>query len=657
MNERQVFRFSLGPVQAFIAQARRTRDLWAGSFLLSWLAGHAMAAVRAKAGWDIAFPDVAGDALISAIEKNDGEPLLATLPNQFKAVGPDNGFDPDAVVAAVRAAWLRVAQEVYEQFVKPVEVLGNGTADVWHAQVQQFWEINWVLGPADGSEGGWLEARKNWRSHRPPDQGGEHCTLMGDWQELSGWSRIGKRAENNGFWDALRRGDRLDLRDGERLCALALIKRLFPRLERARLERAIRWVPGGDPMMTVNWPSTGHVAAARWLAAAARRKEAVDACDALAAKIDGNLSNRHFGEQNSRVRCVAAAAAAFAGGGHSFAALDSSFLRLDDLMNPRTLPLLDRGGDPLEVDADREQRATLRGLHRAIGEAAGRSTRAGGGPLAKEPPSYYALLLMDGDRVGPLLDGERDADVSRALADFTRAVTRHFGLEEGHPAATDGVAIYAGGDDVLALLAVEAAIGTASALADAYRDAFRARGVQAPGGGVPDISAAIVFADHHEPFRDVLALAHKLLDGTAKEANGRASLAIGVQRPSGLAATWVGKWRLPGARPPEVLAAQAASSDTSGRFPYLLRARYLAPAAGKFAEIGFTNADIGRIFAHELGKSRTPVGKDADIAALQMLARPATARAYDDADEARVPGLDEGGLLVARFLGETMVRP
>jgi hypothetical protein len=46
MNGRQVFRFHIGPVQGFIAQARRTRDLWAGSFLLSWLAAQAMAAVR-----------------------------------------------------------------------------------------------------------------------------------------------------------------------------------------------------------------------------------------------------------------------------------------------------------------------------------------------------------------------------------------------------------------------------------------------------------------------------------------------------------------------------------------------------------------------------------------------------------------------------------
>jgi CRISPR-associated protein Cmr2 len=34
--------FSLGPVQGFVAQARRTRDFWAGSFILSYLAGQAM---------------------------------------------------------------------------------------------------------------------------------------------------------------------------------------------------------------------------------------------------------------------------------------------------------------------------------------------------------------------------------------------------------------------------------------------------------------------------------------------------------------------------------------------------------------------------------------------------------------------------------------
>ena len=38
-----ILNFSIGPVQGFIARARKTRDFWAGSFLLSYLAGQAMA--------------------------------------------------------------------------------------------------------------------------------------------------------------------------------------------------------------------------------------------------------------------------------------------------------------------------------------------------------------------------------------------------------------------------------------------------------------------------------------------------------------------------------------------------------------------------------------------------------------------------------------
>ena len=47
----QFFLFQVGPVQEFIAQARSTRDLWSGSYLLSWLmAAGARALVGAGGG-------------------------------------------------------------------------------------------------------------------------------------------------------------------------------------------------------------------------------------------------------------------------------------------------------------------------------------------------------------------------------------------------------------------------------------------------------------------------------------------------------------------------------------------------------------------------------------------------------------------------------
>jgi CRISPR-associated protein Cmr2 len=679
---RQVFRFHLGPVQGFIAEARRTRDLWAGSFLLSWLAAHAMVAVR-KQNFTIDFPMVEKDGqvidrLVHAIENDgDGAPLLATVPNQFMASG-DVEPDPQKVTKAVQTAWRQVADAVYGHFVQPHIVKGNGTEQIWESQIAGFWEMYWVLGPAEGGgkEGAWLDQRKNWRSWRMPNQGGEHCTLMGEWQEISGYSRLHQLDEHKKFWAAMQEGpadnrgedNRLDLRDGERLCAVALVKRLFPRLPESKLKQAIGWVPGGDATGIRYWPSTGHVAAARWLADIERKsRDVLEQCDALARHIDDQHSARHFGEQHPRVACVQRTRWFAQNTTHHFASLDANFLRADDLANARSLPLYDRCGNALDDEKRLDpttkmvpERMALLDRHRAILTAVKRHNEAAQGEDDKikfdEPPPYYAMLLMDGDRVGKLLDGAQDSKVSEALSDFTGKVAEHFGLT-GEPAKFDGVLIYAGGDDVLALTAVEDAIPAAARLAKNYRDAFAKYNIKTKEGGDPDISAAIVFADHHEPFRDVSREAHRLLERVAKDGNNRASLAIGVQKPSGQAAEWVGKWQLADGTdpPPDLMLKLAMGRTYSNRFAYNLRARYIAPAMGKFRDIGFTNADIERIFRHELGKSRAAEGTrggDPPIAEMLVLSRPRSRQTYDSALDAPVPGLDEAGLLVVRFLDQ-----
>ena len=46
MTQQYMLLFSLGPVQSFIAQARKTRDLWLGSYLLSVLMEAAMEHIK-----------------------------------------------------------------------------------------------------------------------------------------------------------------------------------------------------------------------------------------------------------------------------------------------------------------------------------------------------------------------------------------------------------------------------------------------------------------------------------------------------------------------------------------------------------------------------------------------------------------------------------
>ena len=60
----------IGPVQEFIAQARTMRDLWSGSYLLSWLVAHGIKAVTDGVGPDcILFPSLRGQPLVDFLHK------------------------------------------------------------------------------------------------------------------------------------------------------------------------------------------------------------------------------------------------------------------------------------------------------------------------------------------------------------------------------------------------------------------------------------------------------------------------------------------------------------------------------------------------------------------------------------------------------------
>lgn len=482
-EQNHILHFSLGPVQGFIGGARRTRDLWAGSFLLSWLTARAMAVVRAKHnGGQIVFPAVDKDPLVRSVEKSlrSLAPRIGTVPNRFKAEVPEE-FEPKRCEEAVRAAWRKLADAVWDEFLprldERLKKLNGGlparTKQIWEDQVRNFWEISWVKGPDDGIDGEWLEHRKTWRNHRPPDeaQGGDHCTLMGDWQEISGYVRARDRADQDTFWSEFREcefrdsiGDRngkkllLDIVEGERLCAIALIKRLFPRLPRETRE-VFGWDPCGDG--GGNWPSTGHIAAAHWINKAwTTNEESNGACGAYTLHVKERFAELHFAEQHSMVACVARIAPSGLKPPHWFGALDANFFDRNDLDNRRAMPLIDRKtNQAIEAPNAKEHQdlideydLLIAKLRKAV-------------PDLGAPAGYFALLRMDGDDVGRLLDTLGADKVSQALAAFSKEVPR---LVENN----NGVLVYAGGDDLLALFPIESALTAALKLRGAYRSAW-----------------------------------------------------------------------------------------------------------------------------------------------------------------------------------------
>ncbi|HAE51365.1 MAG: hypothetical protein CMO30_21230 [Tistrella sp.] len=285
---------SITPVQEFVGQARRTRDLWAGSYLLSWLSAQAMAAVK-EAGGEIVMPQVDDDPMIRLLIHRNGvtPPVVGSLPNQFTARLPV-GVGPEICREAVQDAWGKLAEAVWCKFVKPVKELSNfpDLSAVWTQQIKGFWEIAWVVvPPVDGEDerqtlkraGDLLRRRKLWRSHLLPDEyatlgreGGDHCQLMPDWRELSGYARASHADKQDDFWAELRNrpGNSVQITDGERLCAPALVKRLFPILMPNVLRDTIGWVPGNDGGEIRSWPSTRYMAVLPWLRRVANRQDA-----------------------------------------------------------------------------------------------------------------------------------------------------------------------------------------------------------------------------------------------------------------------------------------------------------------------------------------------------------------------------------------------
>lgn len=629
---KKILHFSIGPVQGFIADARRLRDFWAGSFLLSWLAGQAMKAV-VDAGGEIVFPEVKRDELFEAISGKVGTPYIGSLPNRFKAKVPDN-FDPQVCVQAVNTAWKELAGKIWQNFVGPVVDKGYGqkTQKIWDRQVNDFWDISWVVGdhPGDGSDSRWLDQRKNWRTHWHRDEPGDLCTLMGRYQELSGYSRLGGKSNQKKFWNKLSKqvSSPLNLRPDERLCAIALIKRLFP----LAAKDVLGWDPGGGKLSTINWPSTSYVAAVPWLKVVEKSvsKEARNCYPELA---DALGLKSYMGETETRL----------------FGLPEEDFFKLDG-------HLLHKDGvvawckENIEQEDDRKKaREALQKRLKAL------QTESGG-----KPTEFYAILKMDGDRIGAKIGNPDTADkVKDGLANFTKAVKDYFDPAKGNPA--NGVLIYAGGDDVLAFLPVEGAIEAAYELRARYDEAFKNAGVADGERRHYTMSAAIIFSHFKNPLRHALEKAEHYLDAVAKEQNGRDSLAIAVMKPGSIAFNWVSCWEKDGNKPGCVMmnvARKVGGEDAeySAGFLYNVRERYkpvFAPdqeyesAAADFS--GMIEPVLVAEYKKQPGKAKTPYD-DAKAAIDPLLTIGQPLKRDDDGGIHPVTHYDFDAALIARFV-------
>ena len=200
--------------------------------------------------------------------------------------------------------------------------------------------------------------------------------------------------------------------------------------------------------------------------------------------------------------------------------------------------------------------------------------------LATKLGDYIAVIAMDGDHMGGTLSSFREKEqhrkFSEKLADFARQVEIN---------SEDGVLIYAGGDDVLAVVKATRAFAIARKLSDQFASTVCEHGVTA--------SAGIAIGSCKAPLQDLIHEAHAA-ESRAKHGYERNALAVSVLKRSGEILKWGCKWDSAAF---DIYNRLTEQSGKLARFAYKL-AGFLEPYALKKGDLDESN-DMRQVVLEE----------------------------------------------------------
>ena len=494
---------SIGPVQDFIASARRCGDLRYGSRLLSELAKAAAAGIVDALNGQLdvlIFPSVTDRA---SLAPGSG----VAVANKLLARVPDDAAR--RVAEAGRAAMAsRRDQMARDAFAE----LGEGDAKRAHhflearawAQVADLVEYTWIAVREPARADGYAHARREAERMLDARKG---IKLWGQpsWSDAvpkSSLDGVRESVLHEDLFSTVRRDPgqaewlrrEYGVRASERLCGVGLLKRAGVQED------------GSGRRTRARFFSTPHVAAGPLMARCKDQRAAFESYAAVLRKAFG-----------------AAAATVLHGAPdpfHAFGRADGQIFFSGQLAE-----LAEESSDPdaRGTGVETARRALLQ-FFRATGTS--------------EPAPYYAVLLADGDRMGRAIDAASTFEQHRALS---RCLAGFAGSAANVVKAHAGSLLYAGGDDVLALLPLHTVLACASALRRDFAD--RLRSFVLSEGGTPTLSVGIGISHYVEPMDAALELARRS-ERLAKESHDapRNALAVILEKRGGSPIEVRGRW-------------------------------------------------------------------------------------------------------------------
>lgn len=483
---RYLFICSLGPVQDFIRTARRSRDLWFGSWMLSELSKAAARAVAAQYGLEaLIFPAPRDlDALGPGSRLNVANRIVAIVTEK----------NPEETAKVINSA----VQERLEEIKKTAyaRIGGPYREVVAEEQVNDLVEFYWSAVPfSEGQEykdvraaaERLLAARKNTRDFQQLE-GSEDpkSSLDGNRESVILENQYPGRADPPNVY--LQKTSRLyrnyGARPAERLSGVDLMKRLGSSPEEADLSK---------------FYSTSHFAALPFMAMMDREKGQGHA-QQLLKKIE---------QLYRQAEWVVADVP-----------LDGALL-----YESRISDVVPRGKSQEDL-----QKNLANLLKEEVGE--------------QKPSAYYALLRADGDNIGAVIDSQSNPEdhrkLSAALSAFAEEVPA---IIKKH----DGRAIFAGGEDILAYLPLHKALLCAEELEDKFRKAMMKENIKGKAQDdkdiFPTLSAGLVIAHHLTSLSEILALARNA-EQEAKKLPEKNALVIVLNKRGGVDRVIKGRWQI-----------------------------------------------------------------------------------------------------------------
>ncbi len=489
---------SIGPVQDFIAQARRTRDLWHASHLISELS-RSLARALADGGARLLVPalDAGAPGLVACwapVRPDTGEPPEAVA-NKVWALVPEDR-DPELLARSAREQVLGCLREhaarVWAKLGDELRKV-KGTEAVWREQVDDALEFaaGWLaLGERPFADvraelDDALTARKRLRDFQPwvCQRGGQRKSSLDGARETVLPPR--KSPARVRLQRALRLGD------NEELDAIGLIKRAGAKPEHF------------TPLV--------NVALGPWL----------------------NWVAKHHGPELARCRraCLELGVQRLRS-----PMLADDFRFEASILLPDRWPSLEKEHGYDDPERQPEWKAA---------QAAVMSLRNAARAARDEP--YVACLVADGDRMGDAISRLDDPESLRrfsaelsTFAEQAREIVREAG----------GSLVYAGGDDVLAFVPVVAALDCADALRHRFEtivgETCRRLELVDDEHPTPTLSVGVGVGHYMESMGSLLELgreAEALAKGSRlPRAEQRNALAILVDKRSGGRRRWRSRW-------------------------------------------------------------------------------------------------------------------